>query len=77
MRSKFNQIIKFNLEYPIVDGALSIKQYYEALDRCYQGWRTKSKNINDSTQVHQVKAGVFRRIDNFRTIDDFRKTVKI
>ena len=43
-----------SLEYPVVDGALSIKQYYEALDRCYQGWRTKSRNTSDSTQPYQV-----------------------
>ena len=42
-------------EYPIVDGALSIKQYYEALDRCYQGWRSKAKNVHDSTRPHQVR----------------------
>jgi len=45
-------------EYPIVDGALSIKQYYEALDRCYQGWRSKAKNVHDSTRPHQVFEGL-------------------
>ena len=43
-------------EYPIVDGPLSIKQYYDALDKCYQGWRIKSKNVSDNSGPgHQVK----------------------
>jgi len=42
-------------EYPIVDGPLSIKQYYDALDKCYQGWRIKSKNVSDNSGPgHQV-----------------------
>ena len=46
-------------EYPIVDGPLSIKQYYDALDKCYQGWRIKSKNVSDNSGPgHQVKPDV-------------------
>ena len=44
-------------EYPIVDGPLSIKQYYDALDKCYQGWRIKSKNVSDNSGPgHQVRS---------------------
>jgi hydroxymethylglutaryl-CoA synthase len=41
-------------EYPYVDGPLSIKQYYEALDKCYQGWRIKAKNCSEIQNTHQV-----------------------
>ena len=41
-------------EYPYVDGPLSIKQYYEALDKCYQGWRVKNKNLAGCSVSHQV-----------------------
>ena len=47
-------------EYPIVDGPLSIKQYYDALDKCYQGWRIKSKNVSDNSGPgHQVRSNWF------------------
>lgn len=37
-------------EYPVVDGPLSITCYFEALDRCYSGWRQKvKKNSPNST----------------------------
>ena len=41
-------------EYPIVDGPLSIKTYFEALDKCYQGWRVKYKNVSEKNKTHQV-----------------------
>ena len=30
-------------EYPVVDGPLSITCYFEALDKCYSGWRHKTR----------------------------------
>ena len=44
-----------NSEYPVVDGKLSINCYLVALDKCYQGFKTKveqhRKNANDSGRV--------------------------
>lgn len=40
-------------EYPTVDGPLSIKTYFESLDKCYQGWRVKHKNVSE-TKSHKV-----------------------
>ena len=42
-------------EYPTVDGPLSIKTYFEALDKCYQGWRVKFNNCSGKVRTHQVK----------------------
>lgn len=33
-------------EYPVVDGKLSIQCYFNALDECYQLYRTKHSNLN-------------------------------
>jgi hydroxymethylglutaryl-CoA synthase len=47
----------FGSEYPIVDGPFSNACYLEALDKCYEGYRTKSRaksgELMDGTAAHK------------------------
>ena len=44
-------------EYPVVDGKLSVKCYFSALDRCYQQYREKVQKISqqDSPEKFSLK----------------------
>ena len=49
-----------NSEYPMVDGKLSIKCYLGALDKCYQGYKTKleQKKRNNNSENECVKVSL-------------------
>lgn len=47
-----------NSEYPVVDGKLSINCYLGALDKCYQGYKSKVKQKRKITPHASNSGGV-------------------
>ncbi|KAF6039320.1 HMGCS1 [Bugula neritina] len=58
-------------EYPVVDGALSIKCYLKALDKCYQRYKTKALST-----YHQGSSFTMADIDSFCFHTPFCKLVQ-
>ena len=42
-------------EYPVVDGPLSIKCYFSALDKCYNRYKEKSSKSNELKTINRVQ----------------------
>ena len=50
-------------EYPVVDGALSVKSYTTALDNCYMNYLKKLKTLKDKQQLTSDSPLTMKDID--------------